>query len=321
MSDSLVLGVTGSFGGAVARELVERGRGVRALVRDGGRARAKLGDFAERVELVEGDVQDRDGLVAAASGCGVIVHGVNYPYDQWVPNMENATRNVVAAAREAGAAVVFPGNVYGLAPHYDEPLDESHPEDAPSRKGALRVELEALLAALAEEEGTRVLVVRANDYFGPTVRNGLVDPIFGNAAAGKAMNVIGDPDVRHEMVYVPDLARATVDLLGLGGRPDFEVVHVGGYVEPTFRDFLLRVARIAGSPPKVRAAPRFVLRILGLWNGVVRELGEMMYLFENSLLLSDRKLRTLLPDFRYTPIDDAIATTVESYRADAAGGA
>jgi len=319
MTHTLVLGITGSFGGGVARELVRRGRDVRALVRDAGRAEAKLGELARRVELIAGDVQDRDGLLAAAAGSDFIVHGVNYPYDQWVPNMENATRNVVAAARAAGDGVVFPGNVYGLKPHYDEPLDETHPNDAPSRKGALRVELEGLLAELAEEEGTRVLVVRANDYFGPTVRNGLVDPIFGNAAAGKAMNVIGDPDVRHEMVYVPDVGRATVDLMDLDGRPPFEVVHVGGYVEPTFRTFLERVARIAGSPNKVRAAPRIVLRLVGLFNGVARELVEMMYLYENNLVLSDRKLRTLLPDFRYTPIDDAIAATVASYRAEAGG--
>jgi nucleoside-diphosphate-sugar epimerase len=288
-------------------------------VRDAERARRRLGELADPVELIAGDVQDRDALTAAAQGTGAIVHGVNYPYDRWVPHMENATRNVVAAARAAGADVVFPGNVYGLAPHYEEPLDETHPNDAPSRKGALRVELEALLAGLAEEEGTRVLVVRANDYFGPTVRNGLVDPIFGNAAAGKAMKVLGNPDVAHEMVFVPDLARATVELMDLEDRPSFEVVNVGGYAEPTFRDFLERVARLAGSPPKVRAAPRFVLRVLGLFNGVVRELGEMMYLFENPLLLSDRKLRTLLPDFRYTPVDEAIAATLESYRAQAAG--
>lgn len=72
-SDSaiLVIGATGNQGGAVARELLRRGRTVRALVRDPDKPQAR--DLAERgAELVRGDLEDPDSLRRAMTGA----HGV-----------------------------------------------------------------------------------------------------------------------------------------------------------------------------------------------------------------------------------------------------
>jgi uncharacterized protein YbjT (DUF2867 family) len=62
---------SGTEGGDTARELVSRGRTVRALVRDPGKAEARrLYDLG--VTLVEGDMDDEDSLHRAMEG----VHGV-----------------------------------------------------------------------------------------------------------------------------------------------------------------------------------------------------------------------------------------------------
>jgi uncharacterized protein YbjT (DUF2867 family) len=67
----LVTGATGQQGGAVTRELLRRGRPVRAFVRDpGGPAARELA--ARGAELVTGDLDDRASLVRAMSGA----HGV-----------------------------------------------------------------------------------------------------------------------------------------------------------------------------------------------------------------------------------------------------
>lgn len=107
----LVLGATGGFGGAMIEALRDAGRPVRALVRNPGRAKRRWGNDAG-IEIVAGDVQSRTALIEAAEGCAAIVHGINYPYDRWVPYMQTATLNVIAAARASDALVLFPGNVY-----------------------------------------------------------------------------------------------------------------------------------------------------------------------------------------------------------------
>jgi hypothetical protein len=40
----------------------------------------------------------------------------------------------------------------------------------------------------------------------------------------------------------------------------------------------------------------------------------MRYLWDGSLVLSDEKFRGLVPGFAQTPIEDAIKTTLASYR-------
>jgi nucleoside-diphosphate-sugar epimerase len=311
---ALVLGATGSVGGGVARELLARGRPVRALARDPAKARAALGAHGA-LEIVAGDVQDRAAVARAAAGCGLVVHAVNYPYHRWVPHMETATASVLAAAREVGATVLFPGNVYGLGRGGAAPLAEDAPDAPVSRKGAVRVRLERALREAARDGAVRVLVLRAGDYFGPTVRNGLVDPLFGAAARGRAMRALGRVDLPHQWAYVPDLARAAVDLLDAAGRlAPCEVVHFAGHVVPT-REMAALAAREAGHPRlALRVAPMWLLRGLGLVDPVVRELWEMRYLFESSVVLDGARLGRLLPAYRDTPLADAVRATVASYR-------
>ncbi|MBW7851838.1 MAG: NAD(P)H-binding protein [Rhodospirillales bacterium] len=315
MRPALILGATGSFGGGVAREMLARGHPVRLLVRDPAKASARFATH-EHAETVTGDAQDAAALRRAAAGCGVIVHGVNYPYDQWRPHMVTATANVVAAAREAGATILFPGNVYGLGRQTSAPLPETAPMTPCSRKGRLRVDLENMLRQAADD-GARTLVVRAGDYFGPTVRNGLVDPIFKSALAKRRMTVFGNLEAPHQWAYGPDLARCAVDVLALEGRlAPFAVVHFAGHVVPRQRDFLAVVAREAGAPGiPVRRMPWAAMRLIGLFSPVVRELMELRYLFDEAVILDDPARRALLPDFRPTPLSEAVRHTLGSYRA------
>ena len=316
MSDKpvLVLGATGSFGGAVAHELLARGVPVRALSRDPVAGRAQLG-AAPGLAWVAADVQDGAALARAARGAGAIVHGVNYPYHRWRPHMTTATANVIAAARAEGALIVFPGNVYGLGRAAGRALDESAPMQPCSRKGALRVELETELRRAAGA-GLRVLILRAGDYFGPTARNGLVDRIFQPALQGKPIQAIGRLDVAHQWAYLPDLARATVGLMAMRDRLDaFEVVHYAGIVAEPARRFHDAVAKAAGHPGlAVRSLPWWLFRLLATVDPVVRELMEMRYLWDEAVILDGAKLRRLLPGHVDAGLDAAVAATLASYR-------
>lgn len=316
----LVLGATGGVGGAVALELIRRGRPVRLLMRDPAKA-ARRFDGAVNLAVVAGDALDADALRGAARGVAAIFHGVNYPYHRWRPNMTRVTDNVVAAASAAGSAparVVFPGNVYGLGRQTGTPLAEDTPDRPCSSKGALRVELEDKLRRAAAA-GVPVLNVRAGDYFGPTVRNGLVDRLFGNAAAGKRPRFLGRRDIPHQFAYMPDLARATVDLMLRPDAPDgFDLVHFPGHVVASLDEFGTAIARAAGRPGlRPAPVPWPLVRLAGLFDPATREVLELRYLFDESLIIDGGRLGARLPEFRPTPLDQAIRATLESYRADA----
>jgi dihydroflavonol-4-reductase len=107
MKPVLVTGATGFIGWHVARQLLERGERVRALVRDPARSAQALAELAG-IETVPGDLRDEDSLVSAVSGCGTVYH-VAADYRLWVPRPEemyrsnvDGTCNLLGAARKAG---------------------------------------------------------------------------------------------------------------------------------------------------------------------------------------------------------------------------
>ncbi len=317
---TLVLGATGGVGGAVALELIRRGRPVRLLVRDRAGAARRFGRAAG-AEVVVGDALDAGVLRRAARGAAAIFHGINYPYHRWRPNMTQVTDNVVAAAATAGPAparIVFPGNVYGLGRQTGTPLAEGTPDRPCSTKGALRVEMEDKLRRAAAA-GVPVLNVRAGDYFGPTVRNGLVDRLFGNVAAGRRPQFLGRSDIAHQFAFMPDLARATVDLMLRRDAPmGFDLVHFPGHVVANLAEFCDAIAAAAGRPA-LRPSPVSwpLVRLAGLFDPATRGVLELRYLFDDSLIIDGGRFGARLPEFRPTQLHQAIVATLESYRAGA----
>ena len=101
----LVTGGTGFIGPRVVHALRERDKEVRALVRNpSGKAATTLAAWG--AELVRGDMTDRESLRGAVEGSEVVVHLVAIRQgsgEQFRRVMEEGTRDLVAAAKEAGA--------------------------------------------------------------------------------------------------------------------------------------------------------------------------------------------------------------------------
>ena len=307
----LVLGAGGGFGGAVAREFAARGEAVRCLLREPARLSAREG-----LETVAGDAQDRTALARAAEGVEVVVHAISYPFPQWDPWMREATAKIIATCREAGALLVFPGNVLGLGAQTDRALAEDAPQEPATRKGRLRAELEFMIQRACDDGRMRALVVRSGDFFGPGMRNGLVERVFGRAAAGRPMRVPGRLSAPHQWAFLPDAARLAADLAGLGGAlAPFQVVHFAGHVFVRQSDFLAQVAAAAGHPGlPARPIPWWALRLAALVDPMARELLELDYLFDEAVILDDPERRRLLPGFRQTPLPEALEATLAQWR-------
>jgi NADH dehydrogenase len=100
----LVTGGTGFVGPRIVHALRERDRPVRALVRDpDGQSATTLAAWG--AELVQGDMTDRESLRRAVEGTEAVVHLVAIRQgsaDQFRRVMEEGTRELVAAAKEAG---------------------------------------------------------------------------------------------------------------------------------------------------------------------------------------------------------------------------
>jgi hypothetical protein len=66
----------------------------------------------------------------------------------------------------------------------------------------------------------------------------------------------------------------------------------------------------AGRKPQLMVANLFMLRLIGLFDPIMREFVEMSYLQSDPVLLDDHALRALLPAVHVTGYDDGIARTI-----------
>lgn len=312
----LILGATGSIGYAVAANLLARQLPITILVRNRAKAE-KLFPNEPTLTIVEGDVQDAPLLNRLAADKQYIFHGINYPYNQWFGNMDTATQKIIdAASQNEDTTIVFPGNVYNFG-NTNEPIREDSPARPCTRKGQLRVAIETMLEQAAKAGKCRVLNVRLPDFWGPNVLNDGVRPVFENALNGKALPWILNADIPHQSVYTNDAAEVIARLMmrdwntkGNSASKPYEVWNYGGTTVPSVRAWFGQISELTGKPLKMQVYSRFLISVLGLFMPVLREVKEMLYLYENTVLLDDTNLKSLFPDFHPTPMKQALTDTL-----------
>jgi hypothetical protein len=73
---------------------------------------------------------------------------------------------------------------------------------------------------------------------------------------------------------------------------------------------VIRIFEAAGQKPKWRTAGPLMIRFLGLFIPIMKELVEMYYLQDTPVLLDDAKLQAKLGPIKRTPYREGIAATV-----------
>ncbi len=125
----LITGVTGFLGGRLAHRLEAAGHEVRGLVREGSR----WDDRPAGAEAAAGDITDPSSLNRAVEGRDAIVHAAAL-VKMWVRDRSEFDRvnvqglaNVIAAARDSGARLVYTSSFIALGPTDGETFDENSP--------------------------------------------------------------------------------------------------------------------------------------------------------------------------------------------------
>jgi nucleoside-diphosphate-sugar epimerase len=241
---ALVTGASGFIGSRLVERLVlEAGAQVRALVRTYGAA-AALARFP--VELMRGDVLDRDSLRQAIQGCDVIFHCATGT--SWIlrerrrVEVEGARHVLEEAASAGGVRVVQLSSVlvYGITP--DGEIEETSPR---RRTGDLYADAKLQAEQLATRFASRVPVT----VLQPTAVYGPWAGVYGRSVlnslrSGRVPLVDGGHGICN-IVYVDDLVSA---LLASASRPEAagESFLVTGPDHVTWRTFYERFARMLG---------------------------------------------------------------------------
>ena len=321
---TLVTGVAGFLGSAVARQLAQSGRRVRGVVRASS-PRDNLADFPG--ELVEADLRDPAAVGTAMRGAGELFH-VAADYRLWARDPEEIVRNnlaMTAAVMEAALAegvrcVVYTSSVATLLPDPAGPADETRaatPEQATGAYKRSKVVAERLVEQLVAQRGLPAVIVNPSTPIGPRdVRPTPTGRIVVEAATGKMPAFV---DSGLNLVHVDDVAAGhllAADKGKVGER------YILGGEDVALGQMLQDIARIVGrKPPTVQlpVGPLFPLAWLAELGGKLT--GKEPFITLDSLRMARHRMfytsakaeREL--GYRARPYVEALQDAIQWFRA------
>ena len=245
----------------------------------------------------------------AARGCDLIVNGLNPPnYQNWDTEIPRITRDVLAAAKASGATILIPGNVYNFGTQ-PGPWSAATPQKTHTKKGNIRIEMEAMYRA-ASQEGIRTILLRAGDFIDTKGSGGFFDLVIAKPAAKGRISYPGRRDIPHAWAYLPDIARAAVALAERrADLPAYADIPFEGWTL-TGDDLAVAVGAAIGKPMQAAKMSWLPIRIASPFWRLGRELLEMRYLWDHPHGLDGAAFEAIVPDFTPTHLQTAIASAL-----------
>ncbi len=310
MNKIALFGAAGAIGQSIAAALREQGRDYRVVGRSEASLRKTFGSDPH-AEIVRWNLDDPDSIKAAAQGIDTVIYLVGVDYDKFSQHpivMRKALDGAVAAGVER---MLLIGTVYPYGPAQTNPVGEDHPRNPNTFKGRMRKEQEDILLESDAAGKIHGAVLRLPDFYGPGVDKSFLHSIFVAAANGGRAQAIGPLDRPHEFIYVPDVGPVAVALAD-EPRAYGRVWHLAGPGTITVQEVANKAFAVAGRKPKMMVASKTMLRLVGLFNPLMRELVEMHYLVTDPVVLDDSALRDLLGEVKKTSYDEGIRRSVEA---------
>jgi uncharacterized protein YbjT (DUF2867 family) len=226
----LVTGGTGFVGPKVVHALRERDLPVRCLVRKPSSASAES-LTAWGCDLVQGDVTEAASLRRAVEGCDVIVHLVAIrqgSQEKFERVMEQATRDLVAAAKEAGVRRFVLMSALGTSEETKDLVPYYH----------AKWDMEQTVSA----SGLEHVIFRPSFIFG---RDGGILPTFRRLARlAPVTPIIGSGTHQIQPIWIDDVGAYFAEGVQ---RPDAAGIYeLGGPDAVTWNEFWKRLKRVLG---------------------------------------------------------------------------
>jgi nucleoside-diphosphate-sugar epimerase len=262
MARFLVTGAAGFIGSHLCRRLIAEGHQVVGLDDlSAGRLENLAG--APGIIFEEGDLRDREAVGKVAGGCDVIFHQgamKSVPHSIEEPELFTdvnvlGTLNVLLAARDAGASVVFASSssVYGDQEHF--PLTEDMAPRPRSPYAATKLAGEAYCRAWWESFHVPTVALRYFNVYGPgqdpTSEYAAVVTRFTVACLTGGLPVIyGDGEQSRDFTFIDDVVEANLLAARAPEEARGRAFNIGGGAEPTSVNRLLElIAASCGVDP------------------------------------------------------------------------
>ena len=312
MSKIALFGAAGAIGNSIAVVLREQKQPYRVVGRNRVELEKSFG-ADPLAEIVTWNPDDPASVRAACRSVDTIIYLIGVPYNHFELHPVLMQKTLEGAIAEGVQRVLLVGTVYPYGRARTSNVSEDHPREPHTFKGRMRKAQEDLLLKAHNEGRIRGTILRLPDFYGPHVEKSFLDSLFKAATHNGKADMIGPIDLPHEFIYVPDAGPV---VLALAAKPEAygKWWNFAGAGAITQREIATKAFALAGREPKIRVAGKTALRVIGLFNPIMREFVEMHYLVTEPVLMDDSALHRLLGTVHKTPYDEGIRLTFEAYK-------
>jgi UDP-glucose 4-epimerase len=266
----LITGGGGAIGSNLVDQLVQAGAGEIVVLDNFVRGRRDNLAWALAngpVQLVEGDICDRDLVHDLVRGKGLVFHLAALRITQCAEEprlandvLVNGTFNVVEAAVEHDVRKLIASSsasVYGLATEFPT-TEDHHPYANDTLYGAAKVYNEGLLRSYHAMTGLDYVALRYFNVYGERMDiHGVYTEVLvrwmERITAGQPPIIMGDGEQTMDFVFIADIARANV--LAAQAPISDEIINIACGVETSLNELAQMLLRVMGSDLSIEYGP------------------------------------------------------------------
>jgi nucleoside-diphosphate-sugar epimerase len=298
-------------GGAIGKELAKELKGYTDKVRLVSRSPQKVN---EEDELVTADLTNAAQTAAAIKGSYTVYLTAGLPYrlKVWQQQWPVIMQNVINACKQYNTKLVFFDNIYMYDSTDLSNMTEETPVNPPSKKGKVRAQIAQMLMDEVHNGRLKAMITRSADFYGPGINSSMLqETVYKNFLKGKKATWMADASKIHSFTYTPDAAKA---MAMLGNDPDAynEVWHLPTSSEKlNGRQWVELFATEMNTAPKLTIAPALLVKAMGFFNPLMKEIHEMLYQFDRDYYFNSSKFNEQFPEFETTDYRDGVRNVVQ----------
>ncbi|RLI78455.1 hypothetical protein DRP07_11040 [Archaeoglobales archaeon] len=254
MKKVLVTGATGFTGSHLVRRLLKEGYAVRAFIRK------RSSKLPSGIEIVMGDLRDKDSIVKAVKGIDIIFHVAAQFQDYrakdkvyWEVNVEGTKYLLEEALKNDIERFIHCSTVGVLGDVKEIPANEDTPPNPGDIYQITKYEAEKLALEYYKKHGLPVVVIRPAGIYGPGDMRLL--KLFKLISENKFV-MFGNGDKLYHLTYIDDLINGFI-LCATKKGIEGEIFIIAGEEPITVKELVKQISETLGVPYPRRRFPLF----------------------------------------------------------------
>ncbi len=300
-----ILGAGGAIGTDLAKELKKYTKAIRLVGRN-------PKSVNKDDDLFPCDLTVQEEVMNAVKGSEVVylVAGLKYDTKIWQSTWPKVMENVINACKVHKARLVFFDNIYMYDPGHLSHMTEETLINPSSKKGKVRAALVRMIMDEVKNGSLEALIARSADFYGQGITTSvLLETVYKNLKKGKKAIWFCSLNFKHSCTYTPDAAKATA-ILGNDKKAFGQVWHMPTAKNPmTGKEWIEAFAKEMKIKPRAQVVPIILIRLMGLFNPIMKEFVEMIYQYDRDYIFDSSKFEKAY-NFKPTSYSEGISKIV-----------